>query len=122
VHDQIRSICSPGGKRRDERLIDRLQIVAFSDPNDLFSYTVKPAFVDRYVDSRLCPTVTNVVIEVAPVTSFLGTEAFANPQAAHTEYDTDSRVLKMLVSGLGTQGGRQEVRERCEFIETIPDY
>jgi len=122
VHDQIEPICSAAGRRRDERLIDHLQIVAFSDPNDLFSYTVKPAFVDRYIDSRLCPTITNVVIEVAPVTSLLGTEAFANPQAAHSDYETDSRVLKMLVSGLGEGRSRAEVRERCEFIETVPDY
>ena len=122
VHDQIRPICSAEGERRDERMLERLQIVAFSDPNDLFSYTVKPAYADRYIDSRLCPAITNVVIEVAPITSFLGTEAFANPQSAHSDYETDSRVLKMLVSGLGADRGRTEVRERCEFIETIPDY
>jgi len=122
VHDQIRSICSAGGSRGDERLLERLQIVAFSDPNDLFSYTVKPAFVDRYIDSRLCPTITNVVIEVARVTSLLGAEAFANPQSAHTDYDTDSRVLKMLVSGLGEGRSRPEVIQRCDFIEAVPDY
>ena len=56
------------------------------------------------------------------MTSLLGTEAFANPQAAHSDYETDSRVLKMLVSGLGEGRSRAEVRERCEFIETVPDY
>jgi hypothetical protein len=122
VHGQIGSICGADGRRRDERLIERLQIVAFSDPNDLFSYTVKPAYLERYVDSRLCPTITNVVVEVAPVTKFLGAEAFANPQSAHSDYDTDSRVLKMLVSGFGPNHGRSEVRERCEFIEAIPEY
>lgn len=121
VHDEIGAICRPGGARRDDRLLDHLQIVAFSDPNDLFSYTVKPAFVDRYVDSRLCPTITNVVIEVAPVTSILGTEAFANPQSAHTGYDDDERVVKMLVSGFGAGHGQDEVRERCAFIETVPE-
>jgi hypothetical protein len=121
MHDRIGEVCRPGGGRYAERLLEHLQIVAFSDPNDLFSYTVKPAYIERYVDSRLCPAITNVAIEVAPVTSILGTQAFANPQSAHTDYDTDSRVLKMLVSGLGTGYGRDEVRARCEFIETVPD-
>ena len=122
VHGHIRQICSAEGERRDERMLERLQIVAFSDPNDLFSYTVKPEYLDRYIDSRLYPAINNVVVEVAQVTSFLGTEAFANPQSAHSDYDTDSRVLKMLVSGLGADRGREEVRQRCDFIETIPDY
>ena len=121
VHDRIADFCRPGGEFHDARLLEQLQIVAFSDPNDLFSYTVKPAFIDHYVDSRLCPTITNVVIEVAPVTTFLGTQAFANPQSAHTDYDTDSRVLKMLVSGVGTDHGRDEVIDRCRFIEAIPE-
>ncbi len=119
VHDQIGAICPADGARHDERFLESLQIVAFSDPNDLFSYEVKPAFVDRYIDSRLCPAITNVVIEVAPVTSILGTEAFANPQAAHTDYEADARVLKMLISGIGQQHGQAEVKERCEFIEAI---
>lgn len=122
VRNQIPSMCLPNGARRDERLLGRLQIVAFSDPNDLFSYVVKPEFVNRYIDSRLCPTITNVVIEVAPVTSILGTQAFANPQVAHTGYEADSRVLKMLVSGMGQTRGQAEVRSRCDFIEAVPGY
>ncbi len=122
VHGQIRSICTATGAQRAERLLQKLQIVAFSDPNDLFSYVVKPSYIDQYIDSRLCPAITNVVIEVAPVTSIFGTEAFANPQAAHTNYEADSRVLKMLISGISQEHGQAEVRERCDFIEAIPDY
>ena len=61
-------------------------------------------------------------LQVAPVTSILGLQEVANPLMAHTEYETDSRVLKMLVSGFGKAHGQEEVKERCEFIETIPGY
>jgi hypothetical protein len=64
-----------------------------------------------------------VTIQVAQVRSFLlGTTELANPSVAHSDYEIDSRVLKMLVSGFGKEHGQEEVRERCEFIESIPDY
>ena len=118
----MKSYCSPAGDRYDERFFESLQIVAFSDPNDLFSYAVGPDYINRYVDSRLCPKVTNVLIEVAPTKSILGIQEIANPLAAHTGYEGDSRVLKMLVSGYGKSHGQDEVKERCEFNEAIPYY
>jgi hypothetical protein len=120
VHDQVESHCSASGEHSDERFLQRLQVVAFSDPNDLFSYSVSPEYINRYVDSRLCPQVTNVLLQVAPVTSILGLQEVANPEVAHTGYETDSRVLEMLVSGFGKAHGHEEVRTRCEFIESIP--
>lgn len=122
VHDQVKSYCLAGGEHYDERFLEQLQVVAFSDPNDLFSYAVSPEYINHYVDSRLCPRVTNVLLQVAPVTSILGLQEIANPQAAHTEYETDSRILKMLVSGFGKTHGSAEAKERCEFLEAIPSY
>jgi hypothetical protein len=122
IHDQVKSFCSPEGDHYGERFLNKLQIVAFSDPNDLFSYAVSPEYINRYVDSRLCPSVTNVLVQVAQVTSILGLKEIANPETAHTEYEVDSRVLKMLVAGFGKSHGHDEVKERCEFIEAIPDY
>ena len=122
VHDQVQSYCLPGGDHYERRFFERLQIVAFSDPNDLFSYSVSPEYINRYVDSRLCPQVTNVMVQIARVTSILGLKQVANPSTAHTEYEVDSRVLKMLVSGFGKSHGQDEVKERCKFIEAIPDY
>ena len=123
VHDQTRSFCTTEGDKYDDRFFEKLQIVAFSDPNDLFSYAVSPEYVNRYVDSRLCPVVSNVTIQVAQVRSFLlGATELANPLVAHSDYEVDSRVLKMLVSGVGNDQEQEEVKERCEFIESIPDY
>ena len=123
VHDQTRSFCTSEGDRYDERFFKKLQIVAFSDPNDLFSYSVSPEYAHRYIDSRLCPAVTNVTIQIAQVRSFLlGATELANPGVAHSDYEIDSRVLKMLVSGFGKEHGQEEVKERCEFIESIPEY
>jgi len=123
VHDQARSFCRSEGDKYDERFFEKLQIVAFSDPNDLFSYAVSPDYANRYIDSRLCPAVTNVTIQVAEVRSFLlGTSEVANPLVAHSDYEIDSRVLKMLVSGFGKDHGQEEPKSRCEFIESIPDY
>jgi hypothetical protein len=123
VHGQTKSVCNAEGDKYNDRFFEKLQIVAFSDPNDLFSYAVSPDYANRYMDSRLCPAVSNVTIQVAQVRSFLlGTSEVANPLAAHSDYEVDSRVLKMLVSGFGQDHGQEEVRERCEFIESIPDY
>jgi hypothetical protein len=122
VHDQTQSFCTAGGDKYDDRFYKKLQIVAFSDPNDLFSYSVSPDYINRYVDSRLCPEVSNVTIQIAQVRSFLlGTTEMANPLVAHSDYEIDSRVLKMLVSGVGNDQESEEVKERCEFIESIPD-
>ncbi|MDJ0777118.1 MAG: hypothetical protein QNJ85_04585 [Gammaproteobacteria bacterium] len=120
IHDQVESYCREDGERYDERFLQQLQVVAFSDPNDLFSYAVTPGYINRHVDSRLCPSVTNVSIQVAPITSILGLQEVANPETAHTEYETDSRVLKMLVSGFGKTHGHADVKQRCEFIEALP--
>jgi len=122
VHDQMKSVCRAEGDKYDERFFEKLQIVAFSDPNDLFSYAVSPGYANRYIDSRLCPAVSNITIQIAQVRDFLlGTSEVANPRVAHSDYEIDSRVLKMLVSGFGQDHGQEEVRERCEFIESIPD-
>ena len=120
VYDQTARYCRTDGDLYDQRFFKKLQVVAFSDPNDLFSYAVQPAFINRHMDSRLCPVVTNVMIEVAHVARLFGDRGIASPQKAHTEYEADSRVLKMLVSGFGPEHGHEEVRERCEFLELVP--
>ncbi len=48
--------CEPDSPRSDKRFFKRLQIVAFSDPNDVLNYPVPETCVRSYVDSRLCPS------------------------------------------------------------------
>ena len=120
ITGQINQYCDADSKFYDERFFKQLQMVAVSDPNDLFSYIVPPEFVSQRVDSRLCPSVTNVVINVAEVNDLLGIEKIANPLSAHTEYENDARVIALIAEGFGREHGSQEVRDRCSYMQTIP--
>ena len=121
VRGQIDVICRPGAPRAGERLFQETRIIAFSDPNDLFSYAIPPRFLDEHMDSRLCPTLTNVIINVAPITNVLGLGEFANPMSAHVNYDDDERVIALITHGIGGDETVQVVRDRCEWIEAVPE-
>lgn len=92
--------CKKGGKNYARRLFTRLDIVAFSDPNDLLSYAVEPNSIDSYLDSQICPVITNVSIQTTDSIDVLGTGRLANPVASHTSYNLDERVLEMVAYGL----------------------
>jgi hypothetical protein len=121
VHGQFDAICTPGAPRADERLFQETRIVAFSDPNDLFSYVIPPKFLDTRVDSRLCPTLTNVILNVAPIANVPGLGGFASPMAAHMNYDNDERVIALITHGIGSDATAPVIRERCEWIEAVPE-
>lgn len=121
VRGQVRDICSPGSARSSERMFAELRIVAFSDPNDLMSYSIPPRFLDDYIDSRLCPTLTNVILNITPVIDLFGLEDVANPMAAHVSYDNDSRVIGIITKGIGGDGTDPEVTKRCTWLEVIPE-
>ena len=120
VTGQFPRYCRADGDRFDERLFEKLRIVAFSDPNDILSYPIPPAYVENYMDSRLCPEVLNVTVNVAPVIDIAGIE-FANPGRAHSDYENDPRLLGLITEGLGTGQGSAVVREQCRWIEVIED-
>jgi len=120
VHGQIEQICREGSSRAGERLFRETRLIAFSDPNDLFSYAIPPNFLDQHIDSRLCPTLTNVILNVAPLTDLFGLGKIANPMAAHTDYDNDERVIDLIVHGIGYPGVSPVVAERCEWLEAVP--
>ncbi len=120
ITGQIDEMCRPDGSRRSERQFGELRLVAFSDPNDLFSYALPSWFLDQYIDSRICPTLTNVVLNIAPVTPLWGLGSLANPRAAHVSYDDDSRTLGLIAHGIGGSHTHPEVEERCVWVETIP--
>lgn len=120
VQGQIAEICTEGAPRSGERLFRETRLIAFSDPNDLFSYAIPPDFLDHHIDSRLCPTLTNVILNVAPLTQLFGLGEVANPMAAHTEYDNDERVIGLIVHGIGHENVAPVVAERCQWMEAVP--
>ena len=72
-----------------------LSIVAVSDPNDLFSYTIPP-----YVKQQFPATFVNVQISVAKTGYWIPSEGYvANPMEAHTGYGHDQDVIKLIVEG-----------------------
>ena len=100
------------------RFFAETQIVAFSDPNDLMSYPIPDQFADKFIDSRLCPSVTNVMINVASVNSLLGLGDVANPLSAHSGYGPDNRVGALIARGAGNPHVAPVVAERCTWRQT----
>ena len=74
-----------------------------------------------YVDSRLCPKQVNVTINIAPVSDLLGLGEFANPLAAHVDYENDERVIGLITRGIGQPETAPVVKERCTWLEVGED-
>jgi len=117
VQGAVPAYCRPDGARYADRLFRQTELIAFSDPNDLLSYPIPDAFVRDHVDSRLCPKQVNVTINIAPVRSALGLGEFANPMAAHLDYDDDERVIGLITRGIGQPETAPVVEERCTWLE-----
>ena len=121
VVGQIDSYCLPEGDHYEERIVKKLQVVAFSDPNDLLSYAIPPAYADEHMDSRLCPMVVNVSVNVVPTIDLFKAGEVADPLEAHTEYENNHRVLGLMTRGVGGEEGEQAVALGCEWLKTIED-
>jgi hypothetical protein len=121
VQGAVPAYCLPDGADFANRLFQETELVAFSDPNDLLSYPIPDAFVRDHVDSRLCPKQVNVTINIAPVRSLLGLGEFANPLAAHVDYDDDERAIGLITRGIGQPETDPVVEERCTWIEVAED-
>jgi len=119
VSGQYASYCTAAGVNHEERMLNKTPVIAFSDPNDLLSYALPVSFVEKYLDSRLCISVTNVNINVAHVFDVFGLGTVANPMEAHIGYDTDDRVIALIAKGIGNKDTADIVNERCRWIETI---
>ena len=116
VSGQIAAYCGPDSPLRERRIVARTEVIAFSDPNDLLSYPIPDDFVQHGIDSRLCPRVVNVTLNIAHVIRVGGAKAFANPETAHSAYNDDSRVIGLMAGGLGRPESSQEVSERCNWL------
>ncbi len=119
VTGEFDAYCRAGGSKYAQRQFKGVNLVAFTDPNDIMSYAIPPGFTDEYMDSRLCPSMANVLVNVAPINSILGLGEFANPLRAHSEYDDDERVVALISHGIGQDTTAPIVRERCNWLETV---
>jgi hypothetical protein len=99
VTKQTPQYCGPNAPKMKERWFKSLSVIAFSDPNDILSYTIPQSFTADFMDSRLCASTTNVVVSVARPVS-LAVTSVASPEVAHTAYDNDDRVLALMTKGL----------------------
>lgn len=115
VVGQIDSYCRTNGKNYAQRAFNKLNIVAFTDPNDLLSYAITQDFVDHYLDSRMCPIVTNIHINVSDRITAFGIEV-VNPIAAHGNYDSDERVIELISRGNINFEQNKLLFERCRMI------
>jgi hypothetical protein len=117
VVGEIGAYCGPSPSKPG-RFFAKTELIAFSDPNDLMSYPVPDTFADRYIESRLCPSVTNVTINIVAVSSLLGWGDVANPLSAHAGYAADERVGGLIAKGAGHDDIARVVAERCGWHET----
>ena len=117
--NQTSDYCKAGGAKFNQRVLADMSVVAFNDPNDLLSYTIPPDFAEKYLDSRLCPDVTNININVASIINAFSFGKMANPLQAHIGYDTDDRVVALIAKGIGNGRTAKVVKERCRWLETI---
>ena len=116
---QIDAYCRPGGNKYDQRFMAALSIIAFSDPNDVLSYAIPVGYEDKYLDSRLCPEIVNVSVNVVDAINFFGIDEFVNPMAAHDGYENDERVIGLMVGGIGYDLTDAKVAAECSWLETV---
>lgn len=119
VTNKIEEYCQETGAHWEDRLFKQLNIVAFSDPNDLLSYGIPPKFAHEKMDSRICPKITNIEINVADVIDLFGFGEFANPADAHNGYDNDEQVIKLIAHGIGHEEVPMETKEKCSWVEVV---
>ncbi len=117
ITGQTQAFCGEAALQASERFLKRVDLVAFSDPNDLFSYPVPQAWADKHLDSRLCARITNVSINIARVISLFGAGTFADPLTAHSGYNQDERVRNLIAHGVGNPKVAPIVKQRCSFTE-----
>lgn len=117
ITNKTKEYCTPTGKHYKERVFNNLDIVAISDPNDLLSYAVEPTFAEHYIDSTLCPTISNVSVNTTDPIDLLGFGELANPIEAHKGYTSSPEVLDLLLNGINPK----HVEEKsCTVIKTVP--
>ncbi|AGH98924.1 hypothetical protein [Micavibrio aeruginosavorus] len=117
VAGQEKAYCEVGGDKTDDRVLRRMNIIAFSDPNDILSYPVASDYATSNIDSRICPAVTNISLNIAHERSIFDTANFANPVSAHNGYMEDDRVIDLIANGI-RRSDAALVGGKCRWLET----
>lgn len=119
VYGKMPQYCHATGSNYQERFANKTNIIALSDPNDILSYQIPQNYKNKYLDSRLCPAITNININIANIINLFNMGEIANPIMAHTGYDEDERVISLLSYGIGSNDTEKIINERCEWVKTI---
>jgi len=119
ITGQKQKFCEPNGEYYSKRMLSKTSIIAFSDPNDILSYSIPPGFEDKYLDSSLCIDVTNIIINVASIVDIFGLGKVANPLDAHIGYKTDDRVVALIAKGIGNHKTAPLIKKRCKWTELV---
>jgi hypothetical protein len=119
VVDNIDNYCRRNGSDFEDRYFSKLSIVAFSDPNDALSYAIPPGYENAYIDSRLCPEIVNVSVNVAEPIDLFGFGEVVNPMTAHASYEDDPRVIGLIADGIGHEKVNEQVSAECTWLETV---
>lgn len=109
--------CQTNGQKSAERVMRKMNIIAFSDPNDILSYPVPLDFTTNSIDSRICPAVTNVSLNIAAQKSLFDAASFANPLTAHSGYMEDDRVIDLIANGISKKKITPLIEKRCKWLE-----
>jgi hypothetical protein len=117
VTNNIPHYCSAHATKVNDRILGKLRLIAFSDPNDILSYSIPPEYVENYIDSRLCPEVDNVFINIASVNTILGAIDFADPITAHSGYQEDDRIINIIANGVNQPNASSSVTPKCYWTK-----
>ena len=73
------------------------------------------------MDSRLCPEIVNVSVNVVEPINLFGLGEFVNPMAAHSSYEADDRVIGLIVGGIGFEETDAAVAAECGWLRTVSE-
>ncbi|TKW61133.1 MAG: hypothetical protein DI628_00450 [Blastochloris viridis] len=117
VTNEQASYCAVDGAKASQRVMNAMNIIAFSDPNDILSYPIPFDFADKSIDSRICPIVTNVSLQVANTQTLFDAVSFANPLQAHSGYMEDDRVVDLIANGIHADNMSPLIKSKCKWLE-----
>lgn len=108
--NRLDDFCGATAPLGNQRVLGQLNVIAFSDPNDILSYPVQEDFARNTLDSRLCAQLVNVSLNVAQEKDLFGAVRFADPLSAHSGYLADERVTRLITDGVHDDASQPQCR------------